>query len=176
MEAYMYHNVNILSDVWMLLKTLTISGLKSEILVNKSISFVIESNQEIQYDHAKMHGLTLLPGTTHDPWNVDLPQVPHLHILRVLSGHASCCQNPWAGIRSSIRCLLATIPYVPVVLRAVIFAPTRTRLTKIDQHLYMWFVELLIVLGYVSVNRTFSWKGRVVTVVGQAPGTPRLAQ
>jgi len=58
LEAYMYHNVAIFSDSWVLLNRIGIVGMKEKVMMNKALSFVVECNQEIQYDHGKFHGLS----------------------------------------------------------------------------------------------------------------------
>ncbi len=58
LEAYMYHEIAIFSDRWALLRRIGIVGMKEEVIRNKAFTFIIECNQEIQYDHGKLHGLS----------------------------------------------------------------------------------------------------------------------
>ena len=57
LEAYIYHNIDIFTDNWMLLNAITVLKVSEAMMPNKSLSFVIECNNEIQYDYGKIHGL-----------------------------------------------------------------------------------------------------------------------
>jgi hypothetical protein len=58
LEAYLYHDIAIFSDRWVLLRRIGIVGMKEEVMRDKAFTFIIECNQEIQYDHGKLHGLS----------------------------------------------------------------------------------------------------------------------
>jgi len=75
LEAYIYHNVDIFADSWMLLNSLALLNVFEDMMPNSSLSFVIECNNEIQYDHGKLCGLTSYTEGRHNHFCFGLPQI-----------------------------------------------------------------------------------------------------